>query len=107
MSMATNSDHRRRLRIVVYVGLLLLVLPGLFLLYLRSSAAPVTATDCSVFKASQDRIILKATITNHTAKPMTYVGVLVEAAGINGAGASSVEYEFHAELAPFETPTIL
>ena len=47
-------------------------------------------------------MVLYASISNLTKKPVDYVGVLVEARGADGKG-SMVEYEFYRHIAPYET----
>jgi hypothetical protein len=51
--------------------------------------------------------VLHATLTNYTSKPIRHIGVLVHAAGKNGAGDSSIEYEFEVHLAPFQTRDVI
>jgi hypothetical protein len=63
---------------------------------LPDCSGPVSASDCAVVADSHGTGYLQATLTNHTAKVMTHVGVLVYQEN------SLIEYEFEDTLRPFE-----
>jgi hypothetical protein len=82
------------------------MLAPLLCLQACAQATPVSARDCSTHRAPNDRVILRATLENHTDKPIRFVGVLVTAAGINqSSGSGLVDYEFRARLEPHQTRT--
>jgi hypothetical protein len=70
-------------------------------LCLQACGGPVTASDCSAHEGPHGTVSLRATLSNHTPRTMTHVGVLVSATG------STVEYEFNDTLRPFETRSAL
>jgi hypothetical protein len=69
------------------------------------SFGPVSATSCSVRKAPGHTVVLIATLTNNSSKPVRHVSVLVHTQGIRNAGGSliSYEYDFQIPLAPHQS----
>jgi hypothetical protein len=80
------------------------MLASLLCLQACGQSSPVAATDCFPHREPNGTVTLGATLTNHTGKPITLVGVLVTTAGINHAPSSGlVSYEFRTRLEPYQT----